>query len=67
MAKSYIVQTPSGQRVTVASTQASGSLLHYCDMGPTLGRVLAYSGAVTGNVTFYVDNGPTLGRERSAT
>jgi hypothetical protein len=61
------VETSSGARTTSDTTQSSGSLIHYVDAGPTLGRIRVYSGAVTGNMTYFVDNGPTHGRERSAT
>jgi hypothetical protein len=67
MPKTYFVENQGGDRTTTATTQASGSQVHYVDAGPTLGRIKAYSGTVTGNVTYFVDNGPSLGRERSAT
>lgn len=67
MPKLYIVEALDGSRVLTASTQASGSLVHYVDGGPTLGMLRKYSGFVTTPVSYFVDDGPTLGEERTAT
>jgi hypothetical protein len=67
ISKRYFVETLDGRIATVTAPQASGSLVHYVDAGPTLGRLRQYSGFVTGTVSYFVDDGPTLGEERSAT
>jgi len=67
MAKRYMVEAADGTYATVATTQASGSLVHWVDGGPTLGRIRKYSGFVTTPVAYFVDNGPTFGEERTAT
>jgi len=66
-AKRYIVEANDGTQTTTTSPQASGSLVHFVDAGPTLGQIRKYSGYVTTPVTYYVDDGPTLGEERTAT
>ena len=67
MPKRYKVEAADGTSATVATTQASGSLVHWVDAGPTLGRIRKYSGYVTGTIAYYVNNGPTYGEERTAT
>jgi hypothetical protein len=68
MPKRYIVEAADGTSVTSATTSSSGSLVHFIDAGPTLGRIRAYSGVVNGTTYFYwADDGPTLGEERTTT
>lgn len=67
MPKLYMVQANDGTSALVATPQASGSLVHWVDAGPTLGRILKYSGFVTTPVAYFVDDGPSLGEERTAT
>jgi hypothetical protein len=67
MPKRYVVVANDGTYALSATTQASGSLVHLVDGGPTLGRQLRYSGAVIAPVVYYVDNDVTFGEERSAT
>jgi hypothetical protein len=67
MPKLYMVEAADGTYATVATPQASGSLVHWVDAGPTLGRIRKYSGFVTAPVAYFVDDGPSLGEERTAT
>jgi len=66
MPKLYVVEANDGSRTTSASTQASGTLVHFVDAGPTLGMLRQYSGYVTTPVTYFVENGTTLGEEKMA-